>query len=581
MTEFFRRFRIRNRIGAVLLVGLLLFSMMIFQTAKFASQKIIYDYMHGYIAVTHTEMMEGIELLMDEANMFAVRLLASPEIYNLFNDPLSFSERQGKLSTILGRLLIHDDTVGGIDIIGEDGEQHGYFPDGNSISGPDEEYLQRIRKSRSPVVGSVKKDAEGNSFIQLGRRYRNFYTGQEIGYLILLIRESAIRDIYGEAMKEWGYSFLISDSGEILSHPDQSKTGKILLSEGLFGSDELSGSDHPFDHQVIRDVGKSTILAVYPFEGKLKKMGMNWTIVSFISKEILADVINEINKYIFLSEIAIMLAVVFLAVQLSSGITRPITDLRDDVIALGSDNMNVKYEGNSGDEIWELEKSFNEMTQKIRNLIRRNNEEKEKQREMELTALQAQINPHFVYNTLDAIGWMAKLKKQPEIERMIMALSTFFRISLHKGEKYITVRDELDHVRSYVTIEEMRFPDMFDIQYHVSSEMQEGRMIKIILQPLVENAIRHGISEKEGKGHIVVNGRQDADDLLFEVIDDGVGFDTSSKDFQLTYFREKHKGYGLRNVDERIRLEYGPEYGLTVESEKGKGTRVSVRLKVR
>ena len=576
MARFLRRFAIRNRIGAVLLAGFFLFSMMIFQIAKFVSQKIINDYMYEYIAVTHTEMMEGIKLLIDEVNMFAVRMLVSQDIYILFNNErLSFPERTEKMAEILDRFPIHKDVIGGIFIIRENGEQYRYSPDDNIIQGPDDFYIGQIRESQSPVWGSVKKDAEGNSYILLGRKYRNFYTGQQIGYLILSIRESAIRDIYGKAMEGWGYSFILSDAGEILSHPDRDKIGKILL------NNELPDPDQPFDYQITDHGGESTILTAYPFEGQLKKMGMNWTIVSLISKNILADTINEINKYILLLEIAVMLIAAFLAVQITSRITRPIIKLRDDVNALGSGNTDVEYEVDSRDEIWELEKSFNEMTWKIKNLIERNNEEKEKQKEMELTALQAQINPHFVYNTLDAIGWMAKLKKQPEIERMVMALSTFFRISLHKGDKYITVRDELDHVRSYVTIEEMRFPDKFDIEYHISEEIRNDTMIKIILQPLVENAIRHGISEKEGKGHIVINGRRSKEDLIFEVMDDGVGFDTGSTDFRNAWFREKHKGYGLRNVDERIKLEYGPEYGLTIESEKGKGTKVVVRQKAR
>ena len=576
MARFLRRFAIRNRIGAVLLAGFFLFSMMIFQIAKFVSQKIINDYMYEYIAVTHTEMMEGIKLLIDEVNMFAVRMLVSQDIYILFNNErLSFPERTEKMAEILDRFPIHKDVIGGIFIIRENGEQYRYSPDDNIIQGPDDFYIGQIRESQSPVWGSVKKDAEGNSYILLGRKYRNFYTGQQIGYLILSIRESAIRDIYGKAMEGWGYSFILSDAGEILSHPDRDKIGKILL------NNELPDPDQPFDYQITDHGGESTILTAYPFEGQLKKMGMNWTIVSLISKNILADTINEINKYILLLEIAVMLIAAFLAVQITSRITRPIIKLRDDVNALGSGNTDVEYEVDSRDEIWELEKSFNEMTWKIKNLIERNNEEKEKQKEMELTALQAQINPHFVYNTLDAIGWMAKLKKQPEIERMVMALSTFFRISLHKGDKYITVRDELDHVRSYVTIEEMRFPDKFDIEYHISEGIRNDTMIKIILQPLVENAIRHGISEKEGKGHIVINGRRSKEDLIFEVMDDGVGFDTGSMDFRNAYFREKHKGYGLRNVDERIKLEYGPEYGLTIESEKGKGTKVVVRQKAR
>ena len=280
-------------------------------------------------------------------------------------------------------------------------------------------------------------------------------------------------------------------------------------------------------------------------------------------------------------EIAITIIVILVSTRIAYTITKPIVSLRDHVNKLGNGKTDVVLSTNAKDEIWELENSFNKMVVRIQDLIERNNQEKEKQKEMELIALQAQINPHFIYNTLDAIGWMAKLKKETEIERMVMALSTFFRTSLHKGEQYIMVKEEIELVESYVTIEKMRFPEKFDIIYNISDEIRDCLMLKIILQPLVENAIKHGISEKEGKGLITINGYAEDEDLVFEVIDDGVGFDVCTKEFQAAYNHIKRSGYGLRNVDERIKLEYGDDYGLKFESEKGKGTRVYVRLKIK
>lgn len=191
---------------------------------------------------------------------------------------------------------------------------------------------------------------------------------------------------------------------------------------------------------------------------------------------------------------------------------------------------------------------------------------------MELVALQAQINPHFLYNTLDAIGWIAKLKKQTDIEQMVIALARFFRLSLHKGDKFITLEEEIQLVQSFVTIEQMRAPDKFDISYNIPEELKDIKILKIITQPLVENAIKHGISRKRGKGKIEVNACRTDNGLRLEVMDDGAGFDMSSTDFWVQGSSLRRSGYGLRNVDERIKLEYGREYGLEIMSEVNLGT---------
>ncbi len=199
--------------------------------------------------------------------------------------------------------------------------------------------------------------------------------------------------------------------------------------------------------------------------------------------------------------------------------------------------------------------------------------------EHELSYFYAQITPHFLYNTLDAIAWIARLKKQPDIEKMIASLATFFRISLHKGDKFIPVEEEVRLVQSFVTVELMRFPDKFEIRYDIPDEVRQLRILKLILQPLVENAIKHGISEKRGKGLITVTAETSGDMIVFEVADDGVGFREDrpfgTADDQ-TLFRS---GYGLRNVQERIKLEYGGDCGLTVRSERGQGTTVTVRIR--
>ena len=272
---------------------------------------------------------------------------------------------------------------------------------------------------------------------------------------------------------------------------------------------------------------------------------------------------------------------IFLALYISFNITKPLAKLKSKLDLIGKGKLSLVFSEGSNDEIEALEQSFNNMVLRIQELIQKNNSEKEKQRELELTALQAQINPHFVYNTLDAIGWIAKLKKQVDIERMVLALATFFRISLHKGDKFITVAEEILLVESFVSIEQLRFPDKVEVTYDIPEDIKNCLILKIILQPLVENAIKHGISNKKGKGHIVITGYRRGNDLKLEVKDDGVGFDLDATDSKTVYKDFQHSGYGLRNVDERIKLEYGPDYGLVFQSEKNIGSTVTVLVKIR
>jgi len=574
--RYIRKFKIRNRIAIVLLLGLFLFSIVIFQVSKSVSQNVIHNYLYDYISLSQKEMMVGIELLIDAVNMFAVRMLVNQDIYSLFNnEQLSYHEKEEKLVYILDEFLIYKNTIGAIVIATEDGKLYSYSTDGVIIQEPDDIYIKQLESSQTSVWGPILKDMEGNSYILLGRKYRNFYTGQNLGYLILYIRETALLDIYADIVGKWGHSFILMENGYIVSHPDKDKVGKIVI------DDDIYHSTQDFDYKITVYEGEPTILAIYSLGERLERIGLNWKIVSIISEKRLFQVIDNIKMYVFLMEIAITIIVILVSTRIAYTITKPIVSLRDHVNKLGNGKTDVVLSTNAKDEIWELENSFNKMVVRIQDLIERNNQEKEKQKEMELIALQAQINPHFIYNTLDAIGWMAKLKKETEIERMVMALSTFFRTSLHKGEQYIMVKEEIELVESYVTIEKMRFPEKFDIIYNISDEIRDCLMLKIILQPLVENAIKHGISEKEGKGLITINGYAEDEDLVFEVIDDGVGFDVCTKEFQAAYNHIKRSGYGLRNVDERIKLEYGDDYGLKFESEKGKGTRVYVRLKIK
>lgn len=208
--------------------------------------------------------------------------------------------------------------------------------------------------------------------------------------------------------------------------------------------------------------------------------------------------------------------------------------------------------------------------------------EQKRLRKAELDLLQAQINPHFLYNTLDAIVWSAEAGNQKQVVSMVGSLSDFFRTSLNRGKEIITIREELQHVRSYLEIQQIRYQDILSYEISVPEDIFEYRIPKITLQPLVENALYHGIKNRRGGGKIIVSGENKEDCILLKVIDDGMGMTKERKAEVERGLREatpeESSIYGLYNINERIRLTYGGSYGIYLESEFEKGTVVTVRL---
>lgn len=570
-----RKLNIRTRIMLFLLLGIILFSSILLYISKMLSQNLVENDFYDYLKVTQQEMEKGVELFITEINMLTVRLLQNDSMYSLMSDDtLSFDEKQQKYREVLDNMVIDWQVVGDIIVIDRKGKQYSFSNESALIQRPDNIYIDRMKNNQQLITwGPVMRDAKNNSYIPLGKRYQNFSTGQKIGYMIVYIKEASLFDIYKKVTPDMGYSFLLSGDGYIISHPDKTKVGNTIFDNELF---KLNDS---FSHYIGSYNGQASIFAASRFNDRLRTLGCDWEIISIVPQERLFERIKSINLYIILIELIMSAIAIILSTRISLKLVEPVRQLKSKLRNFGKGSvLKLSFVEKTDDEIWELEKTYNEMISRISDLVSKNNEEKEKQRKLELTALQAQINPHFLYNTLDAIGWMAKIKKQSDIEMLVMALSRFFRISLHKGEKYITLREEIELVQSFLTIEQIRFPDKFEVEYNISEELLDCKVLKLTLQPIAENAIKHGISMQRGKGLITINGSISGDDLLLEVLDNGAGFDPSGLEPAIAG-EYRHGGYGIHNVDERIRLEYGESYGIKISSKKGEGTRVEIKLK--
>lgn len=268
--------------------------------------------------------------------------------------------------------------------------------------------------------------------------------------------------------------------------------------------------------------------------------------------------------------------------RIRTSITEPIQKLCEVANQAGQGDFQVRAQEESDDELVVLSTSFNQMVERIGHLVEDIRVEQLNLRATELKLLQAQINPHFLYNTLDAIIWQAEAGQTEQVVMMVSALSDFFRTTLSKGRDFISVQEEETHIQSYLKIQQFRYRDILEYEIQIPQELYEYRILKLTLQPLVENALYHGIKNKRGLGHILVTGEKVDENLVFVVRDNGRGMDAG----RLAHVRrlisgelkdeDEPSGFGLFNVEQRIRLNYGAEYGIQLFSEYGEWTEVRV-----
>ena len=278
----------------------------------------------------------------------------------------------------------------------------------------------------------------------------------------------------------------------------------------------------------------------------------------------------------------ILMLCLFLSYYIPLSITRPIRRLTQVTDQVAKGDLTVQSDVTGGLEARVLSDSMNTMIDKINELLEQVKTEQVRLRKAEFELLQSQINPHFLYNTLDAIVWLAEAGEQKKVVSMVGSLSDFFRISLNQGQDILDVREELQHVRSYLEIQQMRYQDILQYEICVPEELYSSRIPKITLQPLVENALYHGIKNKRGKGMIRIDGEMEDSDCILRITDNGRGMTPE----RLGQVREGIRNrnaceteiYGLYNVNERIRLNFGEKYGITITSTYGEGTCVTVRL---
>jgi len=364
-----------------------------------------------------------------------------------------------------------------------------------------------------------------------------------------------------------GYIYILDKNGSIVYHPQQQ-----LIYSGM--KDELISQ--------VMNTAESSFLTE---DGRLYTVSRSeqtgWIVVgvSYVS-ELLQEAQRARAIYVVIALLLFAVAL-SLAFLLSDEITKPIKSLEISMKEVEKGNFeHAALEVRDANEIGRLSRNFNMMTEEIQKLMEKNAKEEQAKRRSELKALQAQINPHFLYNTLDSIIWMAEWGKTQEVVSITASLAKLLRRSISNEQELVTIEEEAAYTKEYLTIQKMRYKDKLEYEIFLEPEIAQEKVIKLVLQPLVENAIYHGIKYKEGKGLIQIRGFREGDRVFLQVADDGNGMDAET----LEHIFEKHtrdtksNGVGLNNVRERIQLYYGAEYGLSFQSRPGEGTVATIIL---
>ncbi|PKM68308.1 MAG: histidine kinase [Firmicutes bacterium HGW-Firmicutes-2] len=396
-----------------------------------------------------------------------------------------------------------------------------------------------------------------------------------LGVILIDLNFSLIEDMVSRiSIGDQGYLFIIDDSGNLIYHPKLELIYSGIKTEPI---EDLLTSNTTTIEKLDEEQAVNFVITNSEYTG--------WKVIGKIYNQDLNSYSDVLREFFIMIILVTLIISLVLAVMIAGNILRPVKSLLRGMSAFQAGDLNVQVAVESQNELGILTNTFNTMTRRIKTLIDTNKEVERLKRKSDLEALQAQINPHFLYNTLDSIVWMGEAGKSAEVVKMTSALSKLFRISISKGQEYITVKQELEHVESYLTIQKMRYGDKLDYTITAEENLLSLRIIKIIIQPIVENAIYHGLKKMPGKGNISVHVYKESlekeDYLCIDVTDDGIGMEDATIEQLLSgqiQSEKKNGGVGVYNVDQRIKLYYGEEFGIQIQSEMFEGTCVTIRL---
>lgn len=425
-------------------------------------------------------------------------------------------------------------------------------------------HVQRLAPLRYPWVISYSKSFQ----------YTDEKGNNQMGIMLIDFSYSKLKDIMSYAtIGKTGYAFIIDQNNKIVFHPKQT-----LINFGQFeeNTNEIQKEIYGMYYSKVDSISKLKVIQTIDYT--------RWRIVGVaFPNEMLLESFNSFIFALLIILASSILLTILIAKLVSNYITSPIRILEKQMDNIHKENFSPKIIERASLEVKSLSNSFVDMSKRMKTLMDKIIEEQELKRQSELDALQAKINPHFLYNTLDSVIWLAEQGDDEGVITLVSALAKLFRISISKGHEVITIEEELEHCKNYLVIQKMRYVDKFQFEISIDEEIKHCKTIKLITQPIVENSIYHGIKYLMDPGFIKIEARKFSENKIQIIIkDNGTGMDNKTRKSLLTTDKKQHikdgNGIGVYNVNMRLKLAYGKEYGLNIESEIEEGTTVYITI---
>ncbi len=532
------------------------------------------------------DILQMIELrfhdYVNNLNVISQDLLYDKKMYTVLNresgiNPLVDYEAENEISNTMKKIVLARPEVQSIAIISNHGKF--YFADDNSKSYsirnilPYDEVLEKARQYEGKTTWYMDSKDGFVQYIYLVRTIYNQDDFREIGLQVILVKKDFLETVYKGLTKSMQNIVIMSDKHELIVSRN-SKDDYLTNIRSLKGLH--NEKDSRIDHEEKVMVSYTTITDT------------GWKVITYIPLNELFHDAYALRRIIIL---LCMLTVAILSLfnlAIAMGFINPINRLVKGMKMVQKDNRVVYIDDERDDEIGFLNQTFNEMSKELNHLVTWVYREQITRKEAELKALQSQINPHFLFNTLESINWMAQLNHVPEISETVTDLSDLMEASIGRGDRLITVEEEFTYSDKYISLLKRRFEDKIQFKKEIQEEARKVKIPRLLIQPLVENAVYHGIEALRGQGEIFLKAYIEEEKLKIEVVDSGPGIDNTEL-FALNrslsmdndaYFKtlgsKRRKSIGIENVNRRIKLFYGDKYGLKIESEQGSYTRVIV-----
>lgn len=571
--HYSRSLRGRINLSFLLIVAIAVISFMIISINR-SSQAIKNISTEDMLQLIHM-VNENIESYIDNMENISQIVTSNSDVRYYLSQDFENSQYEAKIQEQFHTLTETRNDISNIGIVGKGG--HYIINDLKTTMNPYSnitlmDWYKQSMQGDNVITSSHVQNIVSDKYswvVTMSKAIRDPVNNDVTGVFFIDLNYRSISSLGGKInLGATGYVFIVDAEGEIVYHPKQQ-----LLYSGLWEEELDSIRSHETDAFVSKDEHKLYTLSKSEVTG--------WTVVGVAYLDEMLSSTNDLIQIYYIIAIVLIALAMVLSVLLTNKITLPLYRLRRSMQAVEQGDFDVEISNpETRDEIGNLIHSFQIMIQKIKQLIEHNNREQEEKRKNELNALQAQINPHFLYNTLDSIIWMAEDGNTKDVVLMTSSLAKLLRKSISNKNEQATIAEEIAYTESYLIIQKMRYKDKLKYSIEMDPLIEKVKIIKLIVQPLVENAIYHGIKNKEGMGTILVEAKQQETGIVIRVMDDGPGM---TEDQIMHIFDKKEavtqkNSVGIRNVHRRIQLYFGEEYGLSFISSIGMGTIVSINL---